>query len=65
MPAFDREVKRYGIRWTMLPHESDSLIHSLEASGKWRRIYSDKVGVIDVRLPPPQPQTRAAVRQQP
>ena len=65
MPAFDREVKRYGIRWTMLPHESDSLIHSLEASGKWRRIYSDKVGVIDVRLPPPQPQTEGAVRQQP
>ena len=65
LPAFNREVQRYDIRWTMLPRDSKTLIDWLEASGKWRRIYSDKVGVIDVRLPPPQPQTEGAVRQQP
>jgi len=65
LPTFNREVQRYDIRWTMLPHDSKTLIAALEASGKWRRLYSDKVGVIDVRLAAPQPQTRGAVRQQP
>lgn len=46
---FNRAVKRYDIRWTMLPHSSGRLIDAIETSGEWRRIYSDQVGVIDVR----------------
>jgi hypothetical protein len=46
---FDRAVKRYDIRWTMLPVSSERLIRELESSGKWQRIYADRVGVIDVR----------------
>jgi hypothetical protein len=46
---FDQAVKRYDIRWTMLPASSGRLIEAIERSGKWRRIYSDQVGVIDVR----------------
>jgi hypothetical protein len=49
---FDRAVKKYDIRWTILPIDS-RLIRVIESSGKWRRIYSDEVGVIDVRVPPP------------
>lgn len=47
--AFDRAVRRYGIRWTMLPTSEKRLIGVIEASGKWRRIYADQIGVIDVR----------------
>lgn len=49
-PAFNRAVERYGIRWTMLPHRDKRLIAHLDSSGKWRRLYSDQVGVIHVRL---------------
>jgi len=45
---FDRAVRRYDIHWTMVPANS-RLIHEIESSGKWRRIYGDRVGVIDVR----------------
>ena len=48
--AFDVAVQRYGIRWTMLPWSATHLIRPMERSGKWRRIYSDDVGVIDVRV---------------
>lgn len=47
---FDRAVKRYDIRWTMLPLGSGRLTKAIESSGKWRRIYSNQVGVIDVRV---------------
>jgi hypothetical protein len=46
---FDRAVKRYGIRWSMLPRSNDRLIAAMESSDKWRRIYADQIGVIDVR----------------
>ena len=46
--AFNRAVDRYGIRWTILP-TNDVLTQQVESSGQWRRIYADKVGVIDVR----------------
>ena len=60
MPAFNREVQRYGIRWTMLPREDQLLINDLESSHRWRRIYADRVGVIDVRTPvAPRPASRA------
>jgi hypothetical protein len=46
---FDRAVKRYDIRWTMLPHDRKKLIAELDRSGQWQRIYSDRIGVIHVR----------------
>jgi hypothetical protein len=45
---FNRTATRYNIRWTMLP-QRNKLADELEASGKWRRIYADKVGMIHVR----------------
>jgi hypothetical protein len=45
---FDRVVERYDIRWAMLPAKSQ-LATETARSGKWRRIYSDRIGVIDVR----------------
>jgi hypothetical protein len=49
MDRFERTVGRYDIRWTMLPRSSGRLIKAIESSGKWRRIYADGIGVIDVR----------------
>lgn len=46
---FDDEVNRYDIRWAALPNSETTLIKTVEGSGNWRRIYSDDVGVIDVR----------------
>jgi hypothetical protein len=46
---FNRAAKQYGIRWTMLPAGSTQLIGQLDSSKDWRRIYSDRVGVIHVR----------------
>jgi len=50
VPAFERAVQQYDIRWTMLPWSAIHLIRPMEQSGKWRRVYSDDVGVIDVRV---------------
>ena len=50
-PRFKRAVEKYGIRWTILP-TNDVLTRQVEASGEWRRIYADDVGVIDVRETP-------------
>jgi hypothetical protein len=46
---FDRAVNRYDIRWIILSNNDKRLTAAIESSGAWRRIYSDKVGVIDVR----------------
>jgi len=48
MPRFDRAVRKYGIRWTIL-QDDNRLIPLLDASPDWRRVYSDSVGVIHVR----------------
>jgi hypothetical protein len=48
--AFDRTVQKYDIRWAMLLKDDKPLIDGIERTGKWRRIYEDDVGVIDVRL---------------
>jgi hypothetical protein len=48
MGRFDAEVRRYGIRWTMLPARS-VLAQALNRSPGWKRVYADRVGVIDVR----------------
>jgi hypothetical protein len=46
---FDQAVRKYGIRWTMLPAGNHVLIAKLDSSKDWRRLYADKVGVIHVR----------------
>ena len=53
MPRFEHAVERYGIRWTMLPHAHKRLIHELDQSAEWRRVYADKIGVIHVRTARP------------
>jgi len=45
---FNAAVKRYGIRWTMLPTRS-KLALKLNSSPHWKRIYADRVGAIHVR----------------
>jgi len=46
---FERAVKRYDIRWTILPQGELKLRQQLDKSPQWRRIYADQVGVIHVR----------------
>jgi hypothetical protein len=46
---FDQAVQRWNIRWAILPNESRGLIALLDRLPEWRRIASDKVGVIYVR----------------
>lgn len=45
---FSAAVKRYNIRWTMLP-AGTRLTRELDTSTSWRRLYADRVGVIHVR----------------
>ena len=51
VPIFNRAVCKYGIRWTMLQADNP-MLKVLDASSAWKRIYSDKVGVIHVRTAP-------------
>jgi hypothetical protein len=51
VPVFNRVVCKYGIRWTML-QQDNPMLKVLDASSAWKRIYSDKVGVIHVRTAP-------------
>lgn len=46
--VFNRMVKKYGFRWTML-QKDNRLVEKLDASPEWYRLYSDEVGVIHVR----------------
>jgi hypothetical protein len=55
LSSFSEAVKKYDIRWTMLSRGDKRLIEAIEASGSWTRIYSDEVGVIDVRSAADQP----------
>jgi hypothetical protein len=50
--AFEEAVRRYGISWTML-QKGNGLIEVLDASPGWKRLYSDRVGVIHVRRSAP------------
>jgi hypothetical protein len=50
MDRFNRAVKRYDLRWTILPYDNAALIRQLDSSRSWRRLYSDKVGVIHMRV---------------
>ena len=46
--AFADAVQHYGIRWTILQN-GDPLAKVLDTSPEWRRLYSDRVGVIHLR----------------
>ena len=46
--TFSKSVDKYGLRWTILQN-NNGLVRELDKSPDWRRIYSDKVGVIHVR----------------
>jgi hypothetical protein len=47
---FNWAVRRYGIRWTMLQESQKRLIQLLDSSPEWRRVYSNKAGVIHARV---------------
>ena len=49
MAKFDRAVRRYNIRWAILPAKGSELAAELAKLPHWRRIHADKVGVIYVR----------------
>lgn len=46
--ALDKAVQDYGITWTFLS-PSSPVVPLLESSPEWRRLYSDRYAVIDVR----------------
>ena len=48
--AFDEAVKRWNIRWAMVPNGDEGLAALLDRSPEWRRLYRDKVGSIYVRV---------------
>jgi hypothetical protein len=49
MRRFQRAADRHAIQWTMLQPGNARLIAALDASPEWKRLHSDKVGVIHVR----------------
>ena len=51
LAVFDRAVKKYGIRWTILQADN-RLLPKIDSSPEWQRIYSDHVGMIHVRRSP-------------
>lgn len=46
---FEEAVRRWGIRWAILPHRYKKLVALIDRSPSWRRIHQDEVGVIYVR----------------
>ena len=42
-------VRRWNLRWAILPHDNRALIGLLERSGEWRKVASDSAGVVYVR----------------
>jgi len=49
LAAFDRAVRRYDLRWTMLPPRYPALIRRLDSDPAWERIYADQIAVIHRR----------------
>ena len=45
--TFSKVADKYGLRWTILQNDN-GLVRELDKSPEWRRVYSDKVGVIHV-----------------
>jgi hypothetical protein len=50
--AFDAAVRRWDIRWAIVPNNSQGLIRMLDHSPGWRRVAHDQVGAIYVREMP-------------
>ncbi|HEX6661860.1 MAG TPA: hypothetical protein VF067_08345 [Sphingomicrobium sp.] len=48
-PMLETTVRRWNIRWAILPPRYKKLIALLDRSPEWRRIYADDVGAIYVR----------------
>jgi hypothetical protein len=48
--AFAAAVRRFDLRWAILPHSDKALVSLVERSG-WRQVASDGVGAIYVRPP--------------
>ena len=46
---FEEAVRKWGIRWAILPHRYKKLVALIDRSPGWRRIHQDVVGVIYVR----------------
>jgi hypothetical protein len=46
---FEEAVRKWGIRWAILPHRYKKLVALIDRSPGWRRIHQDEVGVIYVR----------------
>ena len=49
--AFDAAVRRWDIRWAIVPNRSKALTGVIDRSPGWRRIAQDGVGVIYARTP--------------
>ena len=49
---FAEAVRRWDIRWTILPHESEKLIALLDSSPNWRRLHQTDAGIVHVRTEP-------------
>lgn len=52
LPAFNRAVQRWDIRWTILAPD-EAIVSALDRSTGWSRIYTDQWAVIHVRRMPP------------
>jgi len=48
-PTLEAVVRRWNIRWAILPPRYKKLVALLDRSPGWRRIYADEVGAIYVR----------------
>jgi hypothetical protein len=53
--ALSEAVRRWNIRWAILPKTNVKLTALLDRSADWRRIKADKVGAIYVRIAPSSP----------
>ncbi|HKU92101.1 MAG TPA: hypothetical protein VJP82_01995, partial [Sphingomicrobium sp.] len=53
--ALAEAVRRWDIRWAILPRTNAKLTALLDRSPEWRRIKTDKVGAIYVRTASPSP----------
>ena len=47
--TFNEAVRRWNIRWAIVPNDSKGLVELLNGSPGWRRSHRDKVGAIYVR----------------
>jgi hypothetical protein len=51
--SLNAAVRRWNIRWAILPRRYVKLVALLDRSPDWRRIKEDEAGLIYVRVEPP------------